>query len=145
MAHFTGDLLAAGPFGSPLVSDCLDSSPSFSPHRHNRGCCVPAVESDHHASSQGFERIEKIRAMYRACLLKTSVGFLLALAFLVFLICPVEAQAKSFYFPEVRIESMVSSIESMSTSIQQASASAAHYSSGGGGGFSGGGGGGSAG
>lgn len=83
--------------------------------------------------------------MYRACLLKTCGGFLLALAFLVFLICPFEVQAKSFYFPEGRIESMVSSIESMSTSIQQASASAAHYSSGGGGGFSGGGGGGSAG
>ena len=41
-----------------------------------------------------------------------------------------------------RIESMIKSIESMSTSITQASTSAAHYSSGGGGGFSGGGGGG---
>ncbi|MGD8534759.1 MAG: DUF2207 domain-containing protein [Candidatus Aminicenantes bacterium] len=41
-----------------------------------------------------------------------------------------------------RIESMINSIESMSTSIVQASTSAAHYSSGGGGGFSGGGGGG---
>ncbi len=41
-----------------------------------------------------------------------------------------------------RIESMIKSIESMSTSITQASTSAAHYSSGGGGGFSSGGGGG---
>ena len=41
-----------------------------------------------------------------------------------------------------RITGMVHSIESMATSIQQASTSAAHYSSGGGGGFSGGGGGG---
>ena len=41
-----------------------------------------------------------------------------------------------------RIAGMVSSIETMATSIQQASTSAAHYSSGGGGGFSGGGGGG---
>jgi uncharacterized membrane protein len=38
-----------------------------------------------------------------------------------------------------RLESMVTSIEHMSTSIAQASTSAAHYSSGGGGGFSGGG------
>lgn len=45
--------------------------------------------------------------MYRACLLKTCGGFLLALAFLVFLICPFEAQAKSFYFPEVRIEAKI--------------------------------------
>ena len=37
-----------------------------------------------------------------------------------------------------RLNSMIKSIESMSTSIQQASTSAAHYSSGGGGGFSGG-------
>ena len=41
-----------------------------------------------------------------------------------------------------RMSSMINSIESMSTSIQHASISAAHYSSGGGGGFSGGGGGG---
>jgi len=41
-----------------------------------------------------------------------------------------------------RIAGMVHSIETMATSIQQASTSAAHYSSGGGGGFSGGGGGG---
>ncbi|OGD24035.1 MAG: hypothetical protein A2Y69_05460 [Candidatus Aminicenantes bacterium RBG_13_59_9] len=41
-----------------------------------------------------------------------------------------------------RITSVVQSIESMATSIQQASTSAAHYSSGSGGGFSGGGGGG---
>ncbi|MGB8953699.1 MAG: DUF2207 domain-containing protein [Candidatus Aminicenantales bacterium] len=41
-----------------------------------------------------------------------------------------------------RLESMIASIHSMSTSILQASTSAAHYSSGGGGGFSGGGGGG---
>lgn len=41
-----------------------------------------------------------------------------------------------------RIESMIKSIESMSTSITQASTSAAHYSSGSGGGFSSGGGGG---
>jgi uncharacterized membrane protein len=41
-----------------------------------------------------------------------------------------------------RITSLVHSIESMATSIQQASTSAAHYSSGSGGGFSGGGGGG---
>lgn len=41
-----------------------------------------------------------------------------------------------------RIAGMVHSIESMSTSIQQASMAATHYSSGGGGGFSGGGGGG---
>lgn len=41
-----------------------------------------------------------------------------------------------------RIASMVHSIETMSTSIQQASMAATHYSSGGGGGFSGGGGGG---
>jgi uncharacterized membrane protein len=41
-----------------------------------------------------------------------------------------------------RITGMVQSIESMATSIQQASTSAAHYSSGSGGGFSGGGGGG---
>ncbi len=40
------------------------------------------------------------------------------------------------------IENMIKGIESLSSSIQQASASAAHYSSGGGGGFSGGGGGG---
>ena len=41
-----------------------------------------------------------------------------------------------------RITSMIHSLESMATSIHQASTSAAHYSSGGGGGFSGGGGGG---
>jgi uncharacterized membrane protein len=41
-----------------------------------------------------------------------------------------------------QITGLVHSIESMATSIQQASTSAAHYSSGGGGGFSGGGGGG---
>jgi len=41
-----------------------------------------------------------------------------------------------------RLASMISSIDSMATSIQQASTSAAHYSSGGGGGFSSGGGGG---
>jgi len=41
-----------------------------------------------------------------------------------------------------RVAGMVHSIETMATSIQQASTSAAHYSSGGGGGFSGGGGGG---
>jgi hypothetical protein len=41
-----------------------------------------------------------------------------------------------------RIAGLVHSIETMATSIQQASTSAAHYSSGGGGGFSGGGGGG---
>lgn len=41
-----------------------------------------------------------------------------------------------------RLAGMISSIDSMATSIQQASTSAAHYSSGGGGGFSGGGGGG---
>jgi uncharacterized membrane protein len=41
-----------------------------------------------------------------------------------------------------RINAMISSIESMATSIQAASTSAAHYSSGGGGGFSAGGGGG---
>jgi uncharacterized membrane protein len=41
-----------------------------------------------------------------------------------------------------KITSVVQNIESMATSIQQASTSAAHYSSGSGGGFSGGGGGG---
>jgi len=41
-----------------------------------------------------------------------------------------------------RLASMISSINSMATTIQQASTSAAHYSSGSGGGFSGGGGGG---
>jgi uncharacterized membrane protein len=44
-----------------------------------------------------------------------------------------------------RLESVISSIEHVSTSISQAAMSAAHYSSGGGGGFSGGGGGGAGG
>jgi uncharacterized membrane protein len=50
--------------------------------------------------------------------------------------------AQSGFASSGRIAGMIRSIETMSTSIQQASMAAAHYSSGGGGGFSGGGGGG---
>lgn len=46
---------------------------------------------------------------------------------------------RSSFLASGRMESMIRSIESMATSIQQASTSAAHYSSGSGGGFSGGG------
>jgi len=50
--------------------------------------------------------------------------------------------SRASFISSGRLESMIKSIDSMSTSIQQASTSAAHYSSGGGGGFSSGGGGG---